>query len=260
MRALVLAAHGSSTNRDACAAVRRLETVLRHEGRFDEVTAAFHRSQPSWSRVLDSLRSEEVVVVPMMAGSGYFCENVLPQEMVLTDRAWDRGERAVRLTPPVGSHLGMPALIARLVDEDLVRLDWAAERSAVVLVGHGTGRHPQSGGTALAHARALKALLPLGDVAAVFLDQQPLIESAFELLSQSQLVVVPFLIGGGEHVVADIPSRLALSIGEGFGSAVCTTDSRRRIAITASPFEQPVLKDMVLDLADAAFADLKVPV
>ena len=138
-RALVLAAHGSRRDPAANAAVRRLAESLRGRRLFDEIAVAFHQGEPGFDRVLDELRAEEVTVVPFLTSAGHYSEVVLPEALAKNARF---AQLRLRQTPPVGTHAGVAPLVARRVTELLREQRQEREAAALVLVGHGTRRHP----------------------------------------------------------------------------------------------------------------------
>ena len=85
----------------------------------------------------------------------------------------------------------------------------ALERSSVslVLVGHGTRRHPESRDSTLHLADALRRRRVAGEVLAAFIDDDPPLERLLAIATLPYLLVVPFLIGG-VHAAEDIPRVL----------------------------------------------------
>jgi uroporphyrin-III C-methyltransferase len=207
-RALVLAAHGSRRDPAANALVRRLAESLRGRRLFDEVAVAFHQGEPGFDAVLDELTADEVTVVPFLTSAGHYSEVVLP-------RALERNRRfaAVRLrqTPPVGTHPGVAPLVARRVTELLRERHVERDNVALVLVGHGTRRHPQSRAATEQLADTLRRRRVAGDVAAAFLDDEPALDQVVASVRRPVVLVVPFLIGGGTHAQEDIPRLVGLS-------------------------------------------------
>jgi sirohydrochlorin ferrochelatase len=78
---------------------------------------------------------------------------------------------------------------------------------SVLIVGHG-GK--ESRGSEQATARVVEAIRKnggFGSVHALYLEQEPLIETWRDTAAHSNIVVVPFLIGGGGHE-AEIRMRM----------------------------------------------------
>ena len=232
MTALVLAAHGSRRDPAANALVRRLAESLRGHRRYDEVAVAFHQGEPGFDTVLDELGADEVTVVPFFTSAGHYTEDVLPQALARNRRY---AELRLRQTPPVGTHPGIGAMVARRVAELLRERQLERGSITLALVGHGTPRHAGSRDATLHLAELLRRRRVAGEVLAAFLDDDPPIEQLLDAAAQPHVVVVPFLIGGGSHVSEDLPRRLA------------TGDSR--LIIDRAVGSYPGLVDIVLDLA-----------
>ena len=242
-RALVVAAHGSRRDPAANALVRRLAEALRSRRLFDEVAVAFHQGEPGFDAVLDELRADEVTVVPFLTSAGHYTDVVLPDALARNRRFADI---RLRQTPPVGTHPGIAPLVARRVTE-LLR-EQRADRAAVslMLVGHGTRRHPESRTATLRLAETLHRRRVAGEVLAAFLDDDPAVDTVLGDARLSTVLVLPFLIGGGTHALEDVPRLLGLPGGE---------PPRRgrvgnRLVLLDEPLgTNPGLLDIIVDLA-----------
>jgi sirohydrochlorin cobaltochelatase len=256
-RALVLAAHGSAepaVNQGIVALARRVGQRLG----FDEAIAAFHQGEPLFSTALDDLRSEDVVVVPLLQSEGYYCHRVLPAEL-----ARNRRFPALRLrqTRAVGVHPSLGELLARRVGELTARHSLAAP--VVALVGHGTPRHRGSRQAAEASARDLERRTGL-ETRAFFLDEEPAIEAIAEHAPGRDVVVLPLLIGAGRHATLDLAARLRLGLPlrasgagdeEAAGSEPIAAAAHGRRLLLDRPFGlDPAVEEIVADLARAALA------
>jgi uroporphyrin-III C-methyltransferase len=205
-RALVLAAHGSRRDPAANALVRRLAEAVRTHRLFDEVAVAFHQGEPGFDTVLDELTAEEITVVPVMTSAGHYSEVVLPEALARNRRFADV---RLRQTPPVGTHPGLPALVARRVSELLRDHGFDRATTSLLLLGHGTPRHPASRDATLALAETLRRRRVAGEVLTGFLDDEPAAADALHTTCFKRVFVLPFLIGGGAHAAEDIPAALA---------------------------------------------------
>ena len=123
----------------------------------------------------------------------------------------------LRQTPPVGTHAGVAPLVARRVTELLREQRAERDTVALVLVGHGTARHPQSRAATVHLADTLRRRRVAGEVVAAFIDDEPPVDAVVARLRQPTVLVVPFLIGGGAHALEDIPRLVGLR--GGIGSA-----------------------------------------
>ncbi len=205
--ALILAAHGSTAEPATCALVRGHVQRIRRMNRFREVSAAYHQGTPGFAGVLDLLQSRRVTVVPLMTSSGYYSEVVLPRTLAASRRD---AALELRQTPPVGTHPHMVTVLADRVMTLLRRFELSAEGTAVLLVGHGTRRHPRSRSATETLRDRLADHLAMAAVAVAFLDDDPAIADAHARLGAAHLIVLPFLIGMGPHARRDIPMQLGL--------------------------------------------------
>jgi uroporphyrin-III C-methyltransferase len=231
-RALVLAAHGGGS---ANAHLRRLAQRVRARRVFDEVAVAFHLGEPGFDSVLDELEADSVTVVPVMTSAGHFSRTVLPAALRRHARA---ATLPLTITPPLGTHPGIAALVARRISELLRTHRLLRQDTAVLLVGHGTRRHPASRHSTLALADALRARGAAAEVASGFLDDDPGVAEAFASLSSPAVLVIPFLIGGGDHT-------LDLAPGGGF---VPPSEGARTVVVDRPVGAAPEIVDLIVDL------------
>jgi uroporphyrin-III C-methyltransferase len=197
------------------------------------VAVAFHQGEPGFDTILDEIGSDEVTVVPFFTSAGHYSDIVLPEALTRNRRY---SEIYLRHTRPIGDHPAIGALIARRVAE--LTHEHRIDRGSVslALVGHGTRRHPQSRATTLDLADRLRRRRVAGEVLTAFLDDDPPVEGLLESAVLPNLVVIPFLIGGGSHVSDDIPRRLAAG-------------DRRHLIIDQPIGTYPGMLDIIVDLA-----------
>jgi sirohydrochlorin cobaltochelatase len=268
-RALVLAAHGSrepAVNEAISDLARRVGSRLC----FDEAIAAFHEGDPPFSRALDGLRSEHVVVVPLLQSEGYYCHRVLPAALARNRRF---PAVKVRQTRAVGVHPELGAVLARRVQE--LRDRRSLVSPAVALVGHGTPRYRGSRQAAEASARDLERRTSL-ESRAFFLDEAPAVEAILNYAPGRDLVVLPLLIGAGRHASLDLRRRLGLAeplaevaAGEAVGGidACCEADEGElhevagggRILLDRPLGLDPAIEHLVADLASGEASPLAPP-
>lgn len=206
--ALVLAAHGSHYVASVNESIRALARTLASESPFDEVLVAFHQGDPAFSQVLDATTATQIVVVPVMTSGGYYCDDVLPRELLKNARASHQALRPV-ITRPVGTHPRLAEVVGRRIQSMIATRRWLTDDVAVVLIGHGTKRNTRSRLATEKLAAAIRAAGVCGETHFAFLDDQPLIESIGGSITKPHVLVMPFLIGGGPHAVEDIPRRMA---------------------------------------------------
>jgi uroporphyrin-III C-methyltransferase len=235
-RALVLAAHGGGAGSSANAHIRRLAQQVRERRVFDEVAVAFHLGEPGFDTVLDELEADTVTVVPVMTSAGHFSRTVLPAALRRNPRA---ATLPLVITPPLGTHAGMVALVARRIAELVRSRHLLRDETAVLLVGHGTRRHPASRRSTLALADALRARGAAAEVASGFLDDDPGVAEAYASLSRPVVLVIPFLIGGGDHTLDLAP-----------GAGLLPESGASRTVVVDRPVgAAPEVVELIVDLA-----------
>ena len=233
-RALVLAAHGSGQSGAANAHLRRLAQAVRARRVFDEVAVAFHLGEPGFASVLDELSTDSATVVPVMTSAGHFTRTVLPAALA---RNRCHGTLPLAIAPPLGTHAGIAPLVARRIGELLKTHRLERMDTAVLLVGHGTRRHPASRHSTLALADALRARGAAGEVASGFLDDDPGVAEAYGALTRTAVLVIPFLIGGGEHTLDLAP-----------GAGLLPAAPERTVIVDRPVGAAPEIVDLIVDL------------
>ncbi|HUR95124.1 MAG TPA: uroporphyrinogen-III C-methyltransferase [Gemmatimonadales bacterium] len=242
-RALVLAAHGSRRDPAANALVRRLAEALRGRRLFEEIAVAFHHGEPGFDAVLDELSADEVTVVPFLTSAGHYSEVVLPEALRRNHRFT---QVRLRQTPPVGTHAGVAPLVARRVTALLREQQASRDTVGLVLVGHGTRRHPQSRTATEQLAETLQRRRVAGQTVAAFIDDDPPLDEVVAGLRCSTVLVVPFLIGGGAHTLEDIPRLVGFPQGAALRRGQV---GGRLVLIDDAVGTYPGLEEIVVDLA-----------
>src|SRR5690606_9146385 len=101
--ALVIVGHGSTLNPDSAVPTWEHADAIRRRGLFAEVQTAFWKEEPELRRVLRTVESREVYVVPNFISEGYFTQRVIPRELELEGPITRSGDRAIYYCDPVGS-------------------------------------------------------------------------------------------------------------------------------------------------------------
>lgn len=254
--ALLLLGHGSDHSPASAHPIRMLARELQHRKCFGEVKLGFWKEKPYLHEALWRVQAREVVVVPIFTSEGHYTKRVIPRELGLDEQAARPPGLAVYLSRPVGAHPGIAEVILdraraatrrRMRDGELPM--WAEARKgkvALVIVGHGTPRHPDSSGVTHRVARAVRARWSHGPVAAAFLDEAPTVPRVIGQMDVASAVVVPFFISEGWHAGVTLPRSLAVEGGRG------------RLGETAIRYTPPVgthpsIADLVVDLASDGF-------
>ena len=205
---LIIAAHGSNNDASVNARVHDLAVRSAALSGFSRGLSAFHQGAPAFSSVLDESDSEYAVVVPLMTSGGFYCETVLPREIVKNQRY---GHMMVHKTRPVGTHPAMIPLIEARAVRLLAEHGVSPGDTSLALIGHGTEHHAQSRVATEVLARAMQERDRFTQVITAFLDEEPPVESIAERVTAQHLVVEPFLISDAYHALVDVPRRLGLT-------------------------------------------------
>lgn len=246
--ALVLAAHGARSDHGTNALLHGHARSIARRGIFGEVKVAFNLGSPSFSEVLDQINATEVTIVPVMTANGHFCERVLPEELAKNRRY---GEVRIRQTLPIGLH---PAMAGMVMDRlsDIARehrLD--PSQTLVMIIGHGTRNHSGSRCSAENLVEALRRINGFAQIEAAFLEETPSIEEVFAGSRQQNTVVVPFLIGRGQHVSTDIPEQLGLDPSRFDKLPIRQWVNDRLVICDVAVGTYPGIVDLIIGIADS---------
>lgn len=210
---LVVLGHGTTQNPDSERPVFQHAAALRQRGIFREVREAFWKQPPQLKEVLAGLTAARVFVVPLFISAGYFADEVIPRELGL-DPAFRLQTANCNLayTQPVGTHDGMAEVIlaraAGVVSQFPFPRAPRPGEITLFVAGHGTERHEQSRQSIERQVALIRARQLYAGVHAVFMEESPHIRDCHSLARTRHLVVVPFFISDGLHVVEDIPVLL----------------------------------------------------
>ena len=207
LSALVLATHGSRREPAVNRGIGTLAKQLAVSTSFDEVLVAFHQGTPHFSEVLDRTEADNIVIVPVMTSNGYYCTDVLPRELAKNRRY---AEVRLHLTAPLGTEPRLSILVAQRVREMLTRYEISPDDATVVIVGHGTPRHPASRNATLHLATELTDLHLAAEILTGFLDDEPPVDDVVRRASHDSILIVPFLIADGRHAAEDVPVRVGM--------------------------------------------------
>lgn len=233
--ALVLAAHGSHESPEPRRVSERHADRIRAAGFFGEVREGYWKGTPSVSDAVRATRTDEVVVVPLFMSEGYFAGEVIPREI----DAGSSDADVVGYTEAVGTHPRMTEVVRSRAEE---APSLPSDEVGLAVVGHGTGRHPDSSTSAEHHADDLADVFDETD--AVFLDEEPHVSRIPERFTSEQVVAVPLFVADGPHSTEDVPR--AMGISPGFGRE---TIGDVEIVYTEPVGTHPDVADVVVEQA-----------
>lgn len=248
--AIILVGHGSARHPDSAAPIHALADSLRRRGPWREVVAVFMKQPPHLDQALELVQADEVVIVPVFAGKGYYTDRLIPEAMGLSGPITRKGGRVLYYTAPAGCHPRIPGLMACRADGVARASGLAPKAASLLLIAHGSARPGGSGETPRAIADAIAAMNHFAEVTLAFLEQPPFAADWRDLVTGTELVVLPLLVAQGMHASQDIPPLFGLASGE---SGPVAIDGRRARLATGLGAE-PDLVGIIADMVEAARA------
>ena len=209
--ALILAGHGSHISANTAGVVWGYVDRLRQLGVADEITACFWKEPPAYSHVLDTVEAGDIVIVPVFTAQGYFTGEVLPTEMGLTGGLTRRNQKRIHLTPTVGEHPLLDAIVETRLRQIVARHGLPPADTAAAIIGHGTQRNRRSRDTARHQADRIRSLNWLREAVAVYLDDEPAIPSVYKSTRAANIIALPYFLADGSHVTRDVPRALGIA-------------------------------------------------
>jgi sirohydrochlorin cobaltochelatase len=256
MTALVLAAHGSHISPHTAGLVWSYTDQLRAQGVADEITATFWKETPSLHQVLNTIVSDQIVVVPMFTAAGYFSSQVVPAEMGLEGEITHHAGRTIYYTRTIGEHRSLTQVVRQRIEDVLNVQKLDPQHIAVALIGHGTSRSPESRDATRQQVEALRARDWAAEVVDVYLDDSPYIPSIYTRTQSPVIIAVPFFLAPGSHVTRDVPAALGIEPGQ-----MPAQVNGRQVYYTAPVGTDEVICRVILELArDTGLPFLENPV
>lgn len=249
---LVLAAHGSLAYENCNQPIFELADRVAATGIFSVVTPAFLNGQPQLNNVFELLPPGDTVVVPLMTSEGYYSKTKLPEKLA-ENKLSDKNR--IFVTPALGVQPQLAQLVANRVVTIMTLCQLQPADTTIVLIGHGTRRHPDSGNSTHELAAGLQSLVPELLLKVAFLDQEPAIDTVVRSMTTPHRLVVPFLISRGPHATIDVPQAVGLPTGPEIEFPI-VDNTGDRITICDLPVGMyPEISDVCLELATDQLMD-----
>jgi sirohydrochlorin cobaltochelatase len=210
-RALLLVAHGSSTDSETGEPVRRQARAIADLGVFDEVGAAFWKEEPSLRDGLTVVKSDEVFVVPFFISSGYYTEELVPREMEIRPGVNIRDGRKIYYTAPVGTHAAMTEVLLHQAQSALSQARVDPAEVSLFIVGHGTEMNKNSSAAVHQQVAEIRRLGKFAEVQPAFMEEEPTHKTILSLSKSQKVLIIPFFISDGPHTRQDIPAGIGLA-------------------------------------------------
>jgi sirohydrochlorin cobaltochelatase len=210
---LVVMGHGTTLNAESALPVRQHAAELRRRKLFAEVREAFWKQEPRIKLVLAEITAPRVFIVPLFISEGYFSAQIIPQELGFAEQSVIHLPLTTTYyCKPVGSHDSMTGVILARAAEVIRKHPFPrAPKPADItlfIAGHGTERNANSRQAIERQADLIRARNLYAGVQAIFMEESPRIAECYPLATTKNIVVVPFFISDGLHVVEDIPVLL----------------------------------------------------
>lgn len=210
---LIVLGHGTSQNEGSALPVLQHTDELRRRRLFAEVYPAFWKQEPQLKSVLAGLKASRVFIVPLFISEGYFCSEVIPRELGFgSDFEPQTSDFRLRYCQPVGTHDRMTEIVLARAAQIVASFPFPRAPKpkdvTLFLAGHGTGRNARSRESVERQVELIRARQLYAAVHAIFMEEPPFIREWHALAVTRNVVVVPFFISDGLHVVEDIPVLL----------------------------------------------------
>ena len=226
--ALVLCGHGT---RGEGGVLDRHAAAIRARGTFSDIRVCSLYGSPELGSVLDTVAAPKMTIVPWLMCAGFTMDRLT--ERVARHPLADR----IMLAEPVGAPPGIADLAAEIALQACRERGWPAQRTALLLIGHGSGRNAVSAETTRRHAARIDAAGRFAAVATAFVDEPPAPAEALERLDAPHCVAVGLFAERSLHGENDVPRLL--------GDA-------RGVAYTGPIGAAPAFADIIVAQARAA--------
>jgi sirohydrochlorin cobaltochelatase len=204
--ALVLAAHGSSRDIGAPEPVLRHAAWLQRHRLFAEVGVGFIGRTPDLAQALGAVTADTVYVVPCFLADGHYTKTVIPEALVA---AKPDAPQRMKYCAPIGTSPRLAELVRRRVAAFCHTRDLKPGSVSLLLIGHGTPRHPASSSVTRKLARAMETRGWFARTGVAFLDEPPFVADALQALGGETVVALGLFAAGGVHGADDVPQLLA---------------------------------------------------
>lgn len=197
--ALVLCGHGT---RGEGGVLDRHAAAIRAGGAFSDTRVCSLYGTPELGAVLSTVVAPKMTIVPWLMCAGYTMGRLT--ERVARHPLADR----ITLAEPVGVPPGIADLAAEIAMQTCRDRSWPARRTALLLIGHGSGRNTVSAETTRRHAVCIAATGRFAEVATAFLDEPPSPSEALQRLDAPHCVAVGLFAERSLHGEKDVPRLL----------------------------------------------------
>ncbi len=212
---VLLLAHGSETTPSAARLVKDHASALASRSLFADVRAVFLRDTPHPREVIEQAPNRDIYIIPFMISEGYSIDILIPAALgltgTLTERISETGRRRIHVCHSIGTHDHITGQIVTMINTIIMDNDLNPQQTSTLITAHGTGRHPDNNHRATWLADHIATSCDVRDSHAVFLEEPPRIPEWPSLVTQDNVIAVPYLMTTGSHATSDVPQELGLS-------------------------------------------------
>lgn len=201
---LILAAHGSVRHASAIDHIDALCAQVRRSGPFADVRAAYLMGGPDAAALDDLTLGGGVTIVPYMMTDGALAASMTGKiAETLRSRV---PHTAVHVGSAVGTHPLIADIAADRVQKAVNDRGLSAEQAHVVLIAHGSEKHPASRLAAEAHVMRLCARKRFASVSLALLEEAPSPDDVLMTLRGRGgfVILVGLFAAPGGHAIDDI--------------------------------------------------------
>ena len=157
---------------------------------------------PSIEQTVEKMEERRLVCVPFLMADGLTYEVLAGRVGALA------GLREILLVKPIGLHPRLPDLVGRALESRRQTLGWLPQRTAVLLIGHGTRRNNASRNAVERLGEGIKRKARFQDISSAYLEEDPAIANALFKIKADRILAVGCFADAGAHAAVDVPGEL----------------------------------------------------
>lgn len=184
------------------ALLARHAVALAKRGRFAEVRAATLAGTPNPQEALASIRSRNIVIVPVLMCDGFLYREALPAALDHARRTRPKGH-PFYLCRPLGLHPKVADLLTYRAIEALDPAVLTPAATTLLLIGHGSTRDSASETAVARQAARIQTASIFRSVMTAFIAQPPYLRDVLAAAPRP-LIGMALFTARGNHVIEDI--------------------------------------------------------
>ena len=213
--ALLIAAHGASENTDSALPALRHAARVRSAAIFAEVHCGFWKQSPHITEVFKKTLSlphiTKIIIQPFFLAEGYFSQKVIPDALGINTTSCNIFGKKIFYSKVPGLSPLLAHVMVRRASKMAAVSSLNPARAALILVGHGTDRHQNTGDTLYRQVEIIRKMGVFAECHPAFMEMQPLVSDWATITPRQYVMVVPFFVANGLHAYEDIPVLLGIT-------------------------------------------------